>query len=150
MSNTKTTVEYNFVSDDDLRLRRDPAFYVADASAHELVATVTSDDRTICVYCDGEMRVHVWNTKKAREANEAPDHIVRYCGDFIDIGIDTDKKLVKNDERMEWGNNAWFDLYAYGEGIDDGWLNCVHHDLMEAVEQAKALINDHDTWKDLK
>ena len=146
----ETVVEYNLVTDEDLELRRDPAFYVADG--HELVATIVKDDREIRVYCDGEMRAHVWSSKEARETDKEPHDIVRYAGDFIDIGINTDKKLYEADEngRMEWGNNAWFDLYACGEDIDDGWLDCVHHDLVEAVEHAQGLINDNELWKELE
>jgi len=147
-------VNYYLVSDEDLVLRRDPAFYVNDEQAHELVAVITSgvpnDAREIRVYCDGEMRIHVWKSKKAREANETLDDVIRYVSDLVSIA-NTDKELNDLEERIEWVNNAWFDLYAYGDGIadGDGWLNCVHYDIQEAVAQAVALMDDEEVWKEL-
>lgn len=141
-------VEYCLVSDEDLELRRDPAFYVNDEQAHELVAVITSDEREIRVYCDGEMRINVWDSKKARKANEQPSEVIRYVSDLVSIA-NTDKELNDLEGRIEWVNNAWFDLYAYGDGIGDGWLNCVHYDIQEAVAQAVSLIDDEEVWKEL-
>jgi hypothetical protein len=92
----------------------------------------------------------LWDSTESRDADREPHEIIRYAGDLIEVGIDTDKKLLEAEERAEWGNNAWFDLYAYGEGVGDTWLNCVHHDIVEAVEQAKGLINDDEVWNELE
>lgn len=129
----------------------DPAFYVWDAQAHELVATVKYDDREIRVYCDGEMRLHIWESKEARERGDSPE-VVRYCDKLKENGINTDEDIIKADEegRIEWINNAWFDLYAYGEGITDGWLDCVDFDLSSAVKGAEELITNDEFWGGVK
>lgn len=145
---TDVKVEYNCVTDEDLELRCDPAFYVNDAQAHELVATVTNGDREISVYCDGEMRIHVWNNEQDREAGGEPSTIVRYASDLLEAGITNDAELSHADDRVEWWNNAWFDLYAYGKGIKESWLNAVCFDVNEAVFLAKQLINDEELWKE--
>lgn len=144
-----TSVQYNYLSDDDLTLRRDPAFYVTDEQAHELVATIVNGDRGIRVFCDGEMRIHVWANEKSREEGTDFD-VVRYASDLSEHGITDDLTLEVSQNRIEWINNAWFDLYAYGEGITDGWLDCVQHDVQEAVSQAVSLINDDKVWSNLK
>lgn len=143
------SVQYNYLSDDDLMLRRDPAFYVNDEQAHELVATIVKGDREIRVFCDGEMRIHVWDSKEAREADKQPDEVIRYVSDLMSVAK-TDEELRDLEERIEWVNNAWFDMYAYGEGITDGWLDCVHFDVQEAVSQAVELIDDDEVWENLK
>lgn len=78
--------------------------------------------------------------------------VIRYSDDLCSAGIDTDKKLSDAFEegRLEWINNAWFDLYADAEGITDGWLNAVNHELSEAISQAQGLILDDKVWLDLK
>ncbi len=130
---------------------KDSAFYTWDASEHTHTATVTFGERTIRIFTDGEMRIHLWESKEARERGDSPE-VIRYSDGLVENGIDTDTKLhqADHDERIEWINNSWFDLYAYGEGIEDGWLNSVQHDLDEAILQASALIEDDEFWKEVK
>lgn len=130
---------------------KDPAFYVWGAEGHQHTATVTFGLREIRVFCDGEMRINLWESKEARERGDAPE-VIRYCDRLNEAGIDTDEKLSKADEdgRIEWVNNAWFDLYAYGEGIEDGWLDSVQFDLEEAILQASEFIENNDFWKEVK
>lgn len=126
---------------------KDPAFYVW--SNHELVAEVEYKDRKISVYCDGEMRLHVWQSKEARIDN-ANYEVIRYCDRLAEAGIDTDEKLQKalDEERIEFENNAWFDLYADDDTVGDaGWLNCVNFDIEEAILQASELITDEEWAK---
>ena len=128
---------------------KDPAFYVWDANAHQLVARVTYKDRTISVYCDGEMRLHVWDSKQARIDN-ANYQVIRYSDRLAQAGIETDEQLQKaiDEERIEFDNNAWFDLYADDDTVgDQGWLNCVHFDIEEAILQASELIGDEEWAK---
>lgn len=129
----------------------DPAFYVWDGQAHELVATVLYGEREIRVYCDGEMRLNIWETKESRDRGDSPE-VVRYCDKLQENGITTDEDITKADEegRLEWVNNAWFDLYAYGEGITDGWLDCVDFDLVSAVKGAEELITNDEFWGGVK
>jgi hypothetical protein len=141
------TVTYE-ATDHERQFCKDPAFYVWGASAHEHVATVTMGDREIKVFCDGEMRLHVWASKEARIDNINPE-VIRYCDRLVEAGIDTDEKLQKalDEERIEFDNNAWFDLYANDDMVGDaGWLDCVHFDLDEAVLQASELIESEELW----
>lgn len=142
MTTTTTTTTYETEIKPN---QTDPAFYVW--SGHDLVATVKHGDREIRVFCDGEMRIHVWESKEARERGDSFD-VVRYCDRLSEQGITNDNDLEKmfDEERAEWVNNAWFDLYAYGEGITDGWMNCVGDDLPSAVAGAEDLITNDDFW----
>lgn len=143
----KTSYE---VTEKERQFCNDPAFYVWDAQAHQLVATITANDREIRVFCDGEMRLNLWESKEARERGDDPE-VIRYCDRLMRAGIDTDEKLQEADDagRIEWINNAWFDLYAYGDGITDGWLNCVDFDLASAVAGAEELITNDKTWAEI-
>lgn len=147
------TTEYHLpIEDSNKKPMRDSAFFVGDYG-HELVATVAdaTRDRTISVYCDGEMRIHLWETKEARDRGDAPE-VIRYVDRLLEAGLTNDELLAKanEEERLEWVNNTWFDLYADAPNDSElGWLNAVHHDIVEAVEQAQALINDEETWKEL-
>lgn len=129
---------------------QDPAFYVWDSQCHQFVASVrlADTDREVSVYCDGEMRIHVWATHSSREM-DGEFIVVRYCDDLVSEGITDDKTLVEAEERMEWINNAWFDLYANNTLVgDEGWLDNVTFGLKEAIEEAKKLLLDDDVWKD--
>ena len=138
------------VTDEDRALRQDPAFYVWDANAHQYLGSVTMGDREVRVFCDGEMRMNLWESKEARDRGDDPQ-VIRYCDRLMEAGIDTDAKLQEADEagRIEWINNAWFDLYAYGEGITDGWLDCVDFNLDGMILGASEIIEDDETWKDI-
>ena len=129
----------------------DSAFYTWTEN-HTLTATVVFGEREIRVFCDGEMRIHIWDSKEAREINPHVYDVIRYCDHLSSVGITTDEELRKADEagRIEWINNSWFDLYAYGEGIEDGWLDAVSHDLNEAILQASELIESNEFWKEVK
>jgi len=148
MSNTT----YNSVTDEDLLLRRDPAWYVSDPAHHEHIATVTKGDREVRVFRDGEMRIHIWASKESRDAGDAPE-IVRYTDRLVGEGIETDEQLAKahDEDRLEWHHNAWFDLYAYGAVSDEGggepvWLDCVQHDLPTAIGEANKALELDDLW----
>jgi len=107
-------------------------------------------DRAVRVFCDGEMRIHLWESKEARERGDDPQ-VIRYCDRLMEAGIDTDKKLSDAFDagRVEWVNNAWFDLYAYGDDIEDGWLDCVLHDLDGAILQASEFVENDEFWKEV-
>lgn len=129
----------------------DPAFYVGDASTHELVATASYSDREIRVFRDGEMRLHLWDDKESRERGDAVT-VVIYSDKLTNAGIGNDAELAKAEEdgRLKWVNNAWFDLYAYGVGIDDGWLNHVEFCLSSAINTAEQLIVDDRFWENIR
>ncbi len=125
---------------DPLRLdRQDPAWYVWDANCHQLVASVSKQDKTVHVYCDGEMRIHVWEDGSMKY-KDSQYSVIRYCDQLEENGIKNDLDLIAAEPRIDFLNNAWFDLY--GDFVDGEWFNCVNHSLDDAIAQAKAVIDD--------
>jgi hypothetical protein len=141
------TTDYNGLTTEDFMLRADPSWYVSDGG-HEHVMTVLKDNREIRIFRDGEMRIHVWDSEKSRENNDHHD-VVRYTENLTELGIETDEQLFKADEdgRMEWHNNAWFDMYAYKDGTSEPvWLDCVQDDLRIAWSEAINLLSVNSLW----
>jgi hypothetical protein len=74
--------------------------------------------------------------------------VIRYSDRLEESGFNNDLDLIAAEPRIEWENNAWFDLYwSFGLTDEDGenWLNCVTHDLPSAIDAAKAVIDDRIT-----
>jgi hypothetical protein len=134
------TVEYS----DPLRLDRlDPAWFVW-GYGHTFVARVSKQGHSIDIFCDGEMRIHVWDDGSMKHKDAHYD-VIRYSDRLEERGFNNDLDLIAAEPRIEWENNAWFDLYwSFGMKDEEGedWLNCVTHDLSDAVNQAKAVIDD--------
>lgn len=128
---------------EDLEKRTDPAFYVWD-STHNYVAKVSYKDKpSIHIYCDGEMRINVWDSVVARERDEEPHVVVRYSDQLVKAGVTDDAELYQATERMEWINNTWFDLYSEDTSHgDDGWLDCVTHSLGDAISSAMSVLQE--------
>jgi hypothetical protein len=72
--------------------REDSAWYSYSADHHDIVASVSNGERTIHIYADGEVRVHLA---------------------YNDIFEMAEEGLI------EWVSNSWFDLYAEGQGWAD-------------------------------
>lgn len=129
--------------------REDAAFYVWDADAHQHIGTVVCEelDRQVAIYCDGEMRINLWDSKEARERGDSP-RIIRYCDELTYAGIHNDADLYAADDagRLEWVNNAWFDLYLSDDLRNGEHADAVTHTLSDAVEAAKALITLNERW----
>ena len=136
------------LTDDSGNPATDAAFFV-EGDGHHLVATISNGEREIRVFCDGEMRLHLWADKKARD--EGADYeVIRDTGSLFDAGITNDKQLASLDEdSSEWVNNTWFDLYAYGDGINGEHLDAVCHDINEAIENASKYLVDEELWSSL-
>ena len=97
------------------------------------VASVGIDGYKIDVFADGDTHLkYTYGT----------DYYYDLCSpnDFIEAGLDTDKKLeaINDDEEYYWVNNNWFDLYINGEHLDQ-----VTHTIDEAVESAKVVVAEH-------
>ena len=69
---------------------KDPSFYVW-GDGHQHTATVQLGDRIIRVFCDGEMRLNLWESAEACKRGDDPQ-IIRYCDQLVRAGLDTDKK----------------------------------------------------------
>ena len=137
-----------FIYDPDTQERDDAAFYVWDANGHQHIANVVYGNREVGVYCDGEMRIHLWADKAAREQGETPE-IIRYTDRLNAAGITTDTALYAaiDAERLEFINNTWFDLYMSDETNNGEHADTVTHTLTDAIAAAKALITNDEAWQ---
>ena len=110
--------------------QQDAAWYV-DGYGHTWAATVTLNGNEIHIYADGEMRIHSYPL----------DRDLREAGDLLDAGLNTDADLARAQRagKIEWINNAWFDLYNADEHLD-----CVCDTLNDAVKQAIQLLTAGD------
>jgi hypothetical protein len=121
---TKPDIDYAITCSRTRNRQQDAAWYV-DGYGHTWAATVTLDGNAVHVYADGDMRLtHLTHDTEIREA-----------GDLIAVGITSDRKLAAADRagKLEWHNNAWFDLYDADSGQH---LECVCDTLSDAVEAA--------------
>jgi hypothetical protein len=93
------------------------------------ICEVKKDGFAVDIYLDGEMRYLAWQQ----------DINIYDGGDLIAAGYDTDKKFTDamEAEELQHINNPWFDLYVRGEHLD-----CITHDINEALQSAKAFIED--------
>lgn len=114
--------------------QEDPAWYVT-GYGHSLVCSVTDGQREVQIFCDGEMSVAIGND------------IIKDEADWQAHGIHNDAEIARafDDGRIEWENNAWFDLYDTSGLISCGHLDCVHHALSDAIAQAEALLAEWAT-----
>ncbi len=96
------------------------------------IATIKYEGFVVDVYCDGITKANLLKEAQGEVVSTLTDP-----SDFIDAGLDTDKALeiASNQELLDWVNNSWFDLYCYGEHLD-----CVQHELNEAIASAKAYV----------
>ena len=122
--------------------REDSVWYSHSADHHDIIATVTNGERTIHIYADGEVRVHIpYEVSDWSKGH----HVVRYYDQWAEHGINNDDDIFQASEngRLEWENNSWFDLYADGQG----WADCVNHTLTDAIASAVELLNDNEAWE---
>ena len=110
--------------------QQDAIFY----TGMNCVATVKYEGFSVDVYCDGETRANLLDAPQGQVVST-----LYSPSDFIDAGIDTDDalRLANQQELLYWENNSWFDLYCYGEHLD-----CVSHELNEAIGFAKTYVSD--------
>jgi hypothetical protein len=136
-----TTIYITWHQPDERSQGREDSAWYTYRSAHDPVVTVSNGEREITVYADGEMRIHI--------EEDGDIVVVRYCDRLPENGISNDADIFEASEngRLEWVNNSWFDLYATDNTVgDDGWLDCVHHSLTDAIEQATALLSHDELW----
>lgn len=142
----KPDIDYAITCTRTRNRQQDAAFYV-DGYGHTWAATVTFGGNAVHVYADGEMRV-TYLTK---------DIEMREAGDLLAAGITSDAKLraVERAGKLEWHNNAWFDLYDADSGQH---LECVCDCLGDAVSAAMEMLtgdyyhgcdNCGDKWAEL-
>ena len=110
--------------------QQDAIFY----TGMNCVATVKYEGFSVDVYCDGETRANLLDAPQGQVVST-----LYSPSDFIDAGLDTDDalRLANQQELLYWENNSWFDLYCEGEHLD-----CVSHELDEAITFAKTYVGD--------
>jgi hypothetical protein len=124
---------------------QDASWYMSSPTeTHEHVATVSVGDKCVMIYRDGVMRVHLWDSAQSRGAGDAPT-VVRDTKGLHEMGITTDAELEEahDCDRVEWLNNAWFDLYSDDVKDGDTWLDRVAHSLNEAVADAQRWLDEN-------
>lgn len=151
---TTDTISLSWEQPDERSDGRDDAAWYTCGDGHDLVARVIKGGRSIGVYADGEMRICVY---RMGDDGRLQDYgVIRYCEELDEYGIANDADLAAiqrfpqvkgyldtygpNNDGFYYGmdHNSWFDLYdGSGEHLD-----CVHHSLTEAIEQATKIIND--------
>lgn len=126
---TKFQIEYH-IGFDPHPQQQDAIFYTGMGC----IATIKYEGFVVDVYCDGITKAHLLNEPNGEVVSTLTDP-----SDFIDAGIDTDKALeiANNSDILDWVNNSWFDLYCYGTHLD-----CVSHELNEAISYAKTYVAD--------
>lgn len=112
--------------------RKGSEFY-CDGYAHTWVASVEVEGLPVVhVYCDGEMRLHINNEDQGTD-------VIRYSHDFPEW-LNSDEAMAEavENEKIEFHNNPWFDLYQEtGNFPDLEHLDCVGGDIDEMIELAK-------------
>lgn len=104
----------------------DAAFYRDDES---YICSVSRNGFSVDIYCDGDMKI----------VNRTNGDVYRCGADLIAAGFDEGKKIGDLSESgdLYWDMNPWFDMYVNGEHLDN-----VHHDILEAIEAAKAWLDE--------
>jgi len=110
--------------------RQDPSWFVRAETQHSLVATISSNNRIIMVYCDGFLDITAQFPGQVECALTSP-------ADLLVWGLNNDAQLLEECGKgnIEWVNNAWFDLYEIIDGSEEH-LDAVYFDILEAIAAA--------------
>ena len=102
------------------------------------VAKVLYEGFAVDIYCDGETKANLLDAPKGKVVST-----LYFPHDFESAGLNTDDalSLANKQELLDWVNNAWFDLYCYGEHLD-----AVSHTLNEAIDMAKDYVYQEYFW----
>lgn len=144
-----TTINLSWAQPDERNEYRHDSCWYTYGQGHDLIVTVSRGDREIGVYADGEMDIRVFTQEDGKFAEFGR---IRYCEDLAEYGITTDPDLwglpYVDDTDLQGPNkagfffrfdhNSWFDLYS----ADGEHLDCVNHELGDAIGQATAIIDD--------
>ena len=123
--------------------REDSVWYSHSADHHDIIATVSNGERSIHIYADGEVRVHLaYDPADWKKGHD----VIRYYDQWKQYGIKNDIDIFQMSENgsIEWINNSWFDLYADNQG----WADCVNHTLSDAILSATELLTDSEAWEE--
>jgi hypothetical protein len=154
----ETEVIYNesMIDWDMLDKQQDSAFYTMGDTTN--IAVVKHKGRKLFIDCLGEMYLTIPDVPEHLDMGDPEvyrqdweERIVRYTSDLFELGIDTDEKLNKLNERFTakgyeiWHNNSWFEVYS----DEDDFGYDVFHELKEAVDFAIRTIKDDEYWDNL-
>ena len=135
MTTNPTTLTITLADGVDRVARQDPAFYVG---AFDAVASVLTADKSRGIYirCVGDLKVHLW---KSEDCERTDDNLVATARDgwqlVNDAGLTSDVDLLDAEDRIEWANNPWFELFDTNhDGYHD--LGEVYLSLDDAVQAA--------------
>jgi hypothetical protein len=90
----------------DFHPTRQSAEFYCDGDSHAWVGTVYDGERSLHIYCDGEMRLY-------DAAADSDGSRLWNSYELTSRGYDTDKKLddAIDESRLVVHNNPWFSLY---------------------------------------
>lgn len=139
------TINVSWAQPDERNIgRTDPCWYVYQSTS-DLVCTVSNGERSVDVYADGEMRIHVL------DENKEIIGYIRYCDEFSDFGIinDEDYNTIVCDPEAKHAfggitmsfdviDSPWFDLYD-NQGNHLDWVD---FDLTDSINKAASLLGD--------
>ena len=123
--------------------RQDAVFYVGD---HFKVIEVSDGTRTFGVYVCGETRAHVWNDEAAAARGDDPAGRVWNDGrKWAAFGIKTDDDLTEAENRIEWVNNSWYEVYELTPDSDDGRRDgTIFHEHKAAVRYITKVLTEDE------
>jgi hypothetical protein len=122
--------------------RKADVFHV-DYGSHNPIVTITFNDHSVGIFCDGVMRI-VYNNPDG-----GPVDVVKQSGKLPDIGINNDADYANAlyNELYEFDNQPWFDAYSYtydadgGESLDmvEGFLDDIILEVMRHLLQYRII-----------
>lgn len=150
---TQTTLEW--IYPDQREDGQEDALFYDGGYGHALVARVTKGDRSVGIYTDGEVDIHVYalengqieQVDRLRSGDDLSDYGVKTDEDLAEIGtaesFSEDLPDVKGPNKSGYYfdviHNCWFDLYTDNEHLD-----VVTHSLTEAIVLATKIVEDDD------
>lgn len=129
IDDSKFSISYHLGASPD-PAQQDAIFYTGFGR----IATVQYEGYVVDVFCDGETKANLLGSPQGEVVST-----LYFPNDFESAGLNTDDalRLANKQELLDWVNNSWFDLYCYGEHLD-----CVSHNLSEAIAFAKTYVGD--------
>lgn len=147
----ETTVDITWAQPDERKEGREDACWYVHQSTSDLVCSLSNGVKSVHIFADGEMRVHVID-----EAGEVIG-VIRYGDQFREYGITNDEQLLEivfpgeaqhvtpqgQKVRFDVVNNPWFDVYD-----DEGQhIDMLSFALNEVVDDATNLLHQPEWLK---
>ena len=100
----------------------------------DCVACVSNGQLGFHVRVCGDTKAYVWNDEIDKAGEEDPIATVRFGDEWATVGIHTDEDLGNAEDRIEWVNNSWYEVFADNTEDEDVFDGEVYHTVDEAIE----------------